>query len=209
MKQLIANEDAEVYRQHKRPTNSNRLLKTSFEEQKSSWVEVSLRSKLIRNKRLRPSLSWEIETPKHSFGAPRELKLHSDLSDELRAIRRDLLNCKNNWDDSGALAPHPDSINEVMTFLFASYKALEKKQLSLNIPEVNPFTNGSIDVVWRGQTAHLILNFAPQFPSKPAFYADRMDYTTGVNGRIDLNLPQTWEHVLLALETVHRDGLAN
>lgn len=112
------------------------------------------------------------------------------------------------WDGEEAKAPHPASLKSVRSFMADLEKRLRTENIMLRLPELNPYQDGSIDVVWRSKTAHVMLNFSPAQPTLPAFYTDRYDYKTGFSGRIEIENPGTWEYLIIALGKLHKDGLA-
>lgn len=212
MMQNTLREDQLAYRKSAKSTRKDAITgRLSIKRYKNVYVSLAGQEAQTADKigiTKKASAKWGEMTTWYSLRSTERMQDRLSHLEELREILDELKQWTDNWDDSGAKAPNHHCLEEIVRFFTVLQGEAHGISSTISVPEVNPYIDGSIDVVWRGRTVHLIMNFSPAHLSKPAFYTDRFDYSVGISGRIDLNSPQSWEHVMLALETLHRDGLA-
>ncbi len=212
MMQNTLREEQLAYRKSAKSTRKDAIIgRLSIKRYENVYVtrsgqEAQASDKIVITKKA--TAKWSDMRSWPSLRSTERMQDRSSNIEELCEIVDELKQWSDNWDDSGAKAPNHQCLEEIVRFFTVIQHEAHGISSTISVPEVNPYIDGSIDVVWRGRTVHLIINFSPAHVAKPAFYTDRFDYSVGISGRIDLNSPQSWEHVILALETLHRDGLA-
>jgi hypothetical protein len=96
---------------------------------------------------------------------------------------KDILNLKDGWDEDTSVAPSKNTLDRAITWLkkYADEMSVENMQL-LGEPSINPCSDGSIEVYWRGNSCRVLVSFPADRHQKPTFYADG----TPMLGRVNL-----------------------
>lgn len=107
--------------------------------------------------------------------------------DELIGQSRYILTLEEGWDEGDAL-PIDKTIWENATSFLRAYVTYISQQygMGIELPEINPLRDGSIDLEWRTSRARLLINFNNRNPQKASFYGDRYANVDRIKGNIDV-----------------------
>lgn len=111
----------------------------------------------------------------------------NDLKDEVESSK-EILDLDDNWDYEGAKKIDESVYLSSIKFLisYSSY-IYNNSRIIIDTPEINPCSDGSIDLSWRSTKLRLLINFKLSTDQvKANFYGDLYDPEKSRQGYIDL-----------------------
>ncbi len=110
----------------------------------------------------------------------------SEIASTINESKR-ILDLQNDWDSEGALSVEPFVWERaVNTLLIYSQWILVNKGIILTTPTIDAIADGSIDIMWSGSKARLLLNVRSSNPSEAHYYGDTYEGKNKFKGAIDL-----------------------
>jgi hypothetical protein len=99
------------------------------------------------------------------------------INDELqKEIDRsqEILKLKDNWDDEGSPAIKKETLKKAIEFIKKQAEIFwDKKMKHIDVPEILPGPNGSIDILWDKEKYELLLNFPADKERVISYYGYR------------------------------------
>ena len=107
--------------------------------------------------------------------------------DELIEQSKYMLALEEGWDEEDAL-PIGKAIWENATSFLRAYAGYihQHYEIQLELPEINPLRDGSIDLEWRTSSGRLLINFDKENPREASFYGDRYADEDCIKGNVDI-----------------------
>jgi hypothetical protein len=107
--------------------------------------------------------------------------------EELIENSRYILQLEEGWDEENALAIDKSIWETATNFLrlYGSYFT-ETFLSPMELPEINPTRNNSIDLEWRTEKGRLLINFSNQ-SDLATYYGDRYSNIDNIKGSVDVN----------------------
>lgn len=107
--------------------------------------------------------------------------------EELIESSRYILTLEEGWDDENALAIDKPIWETATNFLRLYGNYFTEIFLSqIEIPEINPARNNSIDLEWRTEKGRLLINFNNS-SDQASYYGDRYANVDNIKGSVDVN----------------------
>lgn len=98
-----------------------------------------------------------------------------------------ILMLREGWDEEDALPVDKVIWENATSFLKAYVRYFDRKYLTaLELPEINPVRDGSIDLEWRTSKGRLLINFNHRNLQKASFYGDRYADEDRIKGEISI-----------------------
>ncbi len=116
------------------------------------------------------------------FQVPHEF---SEIVSEINDSKK-ILDLEDDWDSEGALSV-PKFVWERATKTLLTYSkwVLENKGILLVTPTIDAIADGSIDIMWNGTKARLLLNIRNSSSLEARFYCDNYGGKNKINGDIE------------------------
>lgn len=142
-----------------------------------------------------PRIRWEIKIVareivflSEKFVLPSTAPKLLDVFKKLEALSE----LPRGWDDEGSPPPHGALLKAVGKLLVMYFDAAWSiNHAAMFVPNITPLSNGSIDVYWRNDSKHLLLNLAAEDGQIQAeFFAQELgstEYATGPVGITAVN----------------------
>lgn len=146
----------------------------------------SINNEWLPRQKHHPQYSYERRNPK-VIGTT-SLFQEFQISNKTLEILHDLSLYENGWDDSEALKPIEGNILNIKNFMLVYGQRLGKLYSQTFVEfEINPCRNGSIDLVWRGLTNFILINFRDPSQELAFFYFDEYDHNLAKQGGFKIN----------------------
>ncbi len=121
---------------------------------------------------------------------------YNSEAEKLIEQSKDILMLREGWDEEDALPIDKIIWENATSFLKAYVKYFDRKYLTaLELPEINPVRDGSIDLEWRTAKGRLLINFNHKDLQRASFYGD--GYTDEDRIKGDISIKGVKEHLAL------------
>jgi hypothetical protein len=116
--------------------------------------------------------------------------------DKLIEQSKYILTLKEGWDEEDALPIDKAIWENATSFLSAYVKYVHQHcGVPLELPEINPVRDGSIDLEWRTSRGRLLINFNKKNPQEASFYGDRYADEDSIKGNVGIK--EVKEHLAI------------
>ncbi|PWV51903.1 ANTAR domain-containing protein [Chitinophaga sp. S165] len=121
---------------------------------------------------------------------------YNSEAEKLIEQSKHILMLREGWDEEDALPIDEIIWENATSFLKAYVGYFDQIYLTaLELPEINPVRDGSIDLEWRTSKGRLLINFNHRNLQKASFYGDRYANEDRIKG--DISIKGVEEHLAL------------
>lgn len=119
-----------------------------------------------------------------TYDLPYELiHISNTIHDSLK-----ILTLKNNWDEEGAVEIPKYVLGKAIDFLTKySIRLFDVFDTTIPAPDINPLSDGSIDLEWKTENAILLVHFKNSRENVAFYYGKIRDKEFDINGKIPTN----------------------
>jgi len=132
------------------------------------------------------------------------IKIYTELLQLTYVIQKSnyILDLQKGWDDDNALEISPLVWESAINFLVNyTNHIFDSSKVKIQVPNINPCRDGSIDLSWRTNTTRLLINIGPN--QLASYYGDNYNNINGIEGLVELDQVQeffaTWMKFLAEL----------